>query len=261
MLLADSTFVSPSFYFTYGDYSNKNLSKSFAFYNTSEITKNAFLTIHYDNLSISAKDWSYLQQTFLANSYVNLFPFGMKGTYAQFKGDYSYKPNKFIYNDYTNLYSADLFYYNNLYYFGLSYTYLSVNGILNIKGLTHQKSSQLTLRLEKILSNDLFLSVKPNYSQLTDGRKLLSVSGKVHYLLSSQLLLKAGGMIGKRAYYFDSDLLTIYNQDDTQKSLYFGQIEYSFNNSLKLITAFQRTNFQSYAINYFVVGLKSNFFF
>lgn len=261
VLWADSTFVSPSFYFTYGDYSNKNFSRSLAFYNTSAITKNSFLTVHYDNLSISATDWNYLQQTFLVGSYLNFFPLGIKGTYAHLIGNYSYRPYTFTYNDYTDLYNFDLFYYKNLYYLGFSFTYLKAKGILNVSGLSKQKVSQVTLRFEKILSNDLFVSIKPNYSQLSDGRKLYSLSGKFHYLLSSQLLLKAGGMIGKRAYYFDSDLLTIYNQDYTQTSLYFGQLEYSVSTSIKLISSYQRTKFQNYSINYFILGIKSNFFF
>ena len=261
VLWADSTLVSPSFYFTYGNYSNKDFSRSLAFYNTTAVTKNSFLTVHYDHLTIDATDWSYLQQTFLANSYFHFFPFGIKCTYAYLKGDYSYKPYQFMYNDFTNLYNLDLFYYKDLYYLGFSFTYLNAKGILNESGLTQQKSSQLTLRFEKIVSNDLFISIKPSYSQLSDGRKLFSLSGKFHYLLNSDLLLKAGGMTGKRAYYFDSDLLTIFNQDETQKLLYFGQMEYSPTNFLKIISSFQRTEFQNYSINYFVLGIKSNFFF
>jgi hypothetical protein len=261
VLWADSTLVSPSFYFTYGNYSSKDLSKSYAFYNTSGITKNYSLTVHYDNLLITGTDWNYLQQTFLAGNYFNFFPFGIKLTYAHLKGDYSYTPYPIKYSDFTNLYNLDLFYYKNLYYLGLSFTYLDAKGILNITGLTQQKVSQLTLRLEKIVFNELFVSIKPNYSQISDGRKLFSLFGKFHYLLSSQLLLKAGGMIGKRAYYFDSDLLTIYNQDYTQTSLYFGQFEYSVSSSIKLISSYQHTKFQNYSINYFILGIKSNFFF
>ncbi len=261
VLWADSTLVSPSFYFTYGNYSSKDLSKSYAFYNTIGITKNYFLTVNYDHLLISGKDWNYLQQTFLASNYLNFFPFGVKLAYAHLKGDYSYTPYPYTYSDYTNLYNLDLFYYKNLYYLGFSYTYLHAKGNLNITRLTQQNASQLTLRFEKIFSNDFFLSIKPNYSQISDGRKLYSLSGKFHYLLSSQLLLKAGGMIGKRAYYFDSDLLTIYNQDYTQTSLYFGQLEYSVSSSIKLISSYQHTKFQNYSINYFILGIKSNFFF
>lgn len=260
-LKADSTLVSPSFYFTYGNYSSKDVSKSYAFYNTSEITKNYFLTVNYDNLLITGKDWNYLQQTFLASNYVNLFPIGVKLTYAHLKGDYSYTPYRYSYSDYTNLYNLDLFYYKNLYYLGVSYAYLHAKGNLNIYSLAQQTASQLTLRFEKIVSNDFFLSIRPNYSQISDGRKLYSLSGKFHYLISPRLLLKAGGLIGKRAYYFDSDLLTIYNQDYTQTSLYFGQLEYSTSPSIKLISSYQYTKFKNYSINYFILGIKSNFFF
>jgi len=260
-LQADSTFVNPSFYFTYGNYSSKEVSKSYAFYNTIAITNNYFMTVHYDNLTITGKNWNYLQQTFLVGNYINLFPLGVKFSYAHLKGDYSSPPSSFTYSDFTDLYNLDLFYYKNLYYIGISFTYLNANGILNTAGLTQQKVSQLTLRLEKIVSNDFFISIKPNYSELSDGRKLYSLSGKVHYLLSRDLLIKAGGMIGKRAYYFDSDLLTIFNQDYTQTSLYFGQLEYSASPHTKIISSFQRAKFQNLSINYFVLGIKSNFFF
>lgn len=126
-------------------------------------------------------------------------------------------------------------------------------------GILQQSTNQFTGRLEWIAGPRIFLSLKPSYVKPKDGRSLTSVAGKIHYLPVNQLLLKVGGMIGKRAYYFDSDILTIFNQDETQKNLIFGQLEYSPVKQFTLILAVQHTEFETFSINYYIAGIKTNF--
>ncbi len=258
----DSVYVSPSFYYTYGDYSNKNSSNSFAFYNTLQLSKRFFLINSYDNLKITARDsikWNYNQQMLSAGLFGNYFPYFLKFTYAHIKGDFKLKDYDFgSYSDYSNLFNFDFMYYQNLFYYGISYTFINSHGILTIDSLSKQSAHQLNLKLEYIIHPQIFLSIKPNYSKIEDGRNLLSTAFKIHYLPLPELLIKAGGFAGERAYYFDPDLLIIFNQNETQKLQVFGTVEYFPSYLLKLAVSFQHSEFAGYSINYYTAGVRLN---
>lgn len=251
---ADSTYLSPSVYYTNGVYREGRTSNSLAFYNVLQLTKNFYLVNHYDHLEVKSSEWDYMQQTFLAGIFIDVLPLLMKFNYAHYKGDYNHLPFHYKYSDFTNLYSGDIFYYTDGFYLGAAYTHL------NKIGYENRMINQVTLRLEKILSDDIFISLKPSYTKLSDGQNLFSAAIKMHYLINSNLLLKLGGFGGERAYYFDTDLLTIFNQDDIQRYQLFAQAEYSFIKELKLIIAYQHTKFNLFEINYFIAGIKASLF-
>ncbi len=260
--VAGSTYVSPSFYFTYGDYSNKNVSTSFVFYNTLQLTEKFFLVNSYDNLTITAPNsagWSYKQQMLSGGVFANFFPFYYKFTYAHLKGDFKLKGYSGAdYSDYSNLYNLDFVYYKNLFYYGFSYSYINSHGVLTADSLEKQSAHQLSLKLEYIIHPKVFLSLKPNFSKIEDGRNLYSVAYKIHYLPLPELLFKVGGFIGERAYFFDPDLLIIFNQNETQKLQVFGTVEYFPSYLLKLAVSFQHSEFAGYSIDYYTAGVKLN---
>lgn len=263
-LKADSTFFSTSFFYTHGAYSESRKSNSFAFYNTVGITNNIYLIAHYDHLPIKSRDWEYLQQSFLGGLFVDIFPYYLKFNYAHYKGKFNYLPVPDEYSDFTNLYSTDLFYYTDGYYFGIAYNYLNLIGEtydeFGFKDFSKKTVNQLTLRIEKILSYDLFLSLKPSFTKVSDGRVLFSLALMMHYLLLPEILIRIGGFAGERAYYFDSDLLTIFNQDPTQKYQAFIQSDFSITNDLKFIAAYQHTKFTLFEINYYIAGIRTSLF-
>ena len=184
---------------------------------------------------------------------IDLFPYYFKINYAHYVGDYNYKPFEFSYNDYTNLYNLDFFHNLDWYYWGLSYSHLNQIGFAN------SSSHQVTLRLEKILSNELFVSLKPSFTRLNDGKNLFSASLKLHYAPMTELVFKIGGFAGERAFYFDSDLLTIFNQNSIQKYQVFGQIEYSPIILFKLTAGYQHNRFADFNVDYLYAGVKANF--
>lgn len=267
---SDSTYLSPSIFYTIGDYSSSESSRSLAFYNTLQLSRQFYLITAYDNLSIENEDSDYLQQTFLGGGYVNLFPFTLKFNYGYFNGDYSYpiydtsasagggnNPNKIdevVTTDITHLFNADLIYYFDWNYIGGSYTFI------NQTEITPLSVHQVTLRLERILTDEIFISVRPNYTRSSTGKNLFSSAFKIHYVPIPELTFKVGGFLGQRMLYFDSDLLLIFNQNNIQKYQALGQLEVSPSQNWKLIFGYQHTKFDNFSINYLYAGIKANFY-
>ncbi len=293
---AQQTDISSSYFFTYGirageksSYPNEfMISRSHAGYTTISIDKEYYLSLAYDELyeNKTRKDyknpialdtftapWNYKQRMALAaftysenNNYYKL-------GYAFFKGDFnlysdpSYDISPFKYSDYSNLFFVDYTVYDKSWYFGGGFSYFKAKGILTLDSLKVQSAGQINLRVEKIISAQLFASIKPAYATLKDGRKLLSCAFKLHYQPVRALLLKAGGSVGNRAYYFDADLFTIFNQYETQKTNYFAQAEYTFLSPLTFVLSYQHTRFEPYnqtqlvpyTIDYYIAGIKAKF--
>ena len=244
--------IYPSAYYTYGNYTDGTTSNSFSAY--VPFTWNGFdyLTLGYDNLNIDNPDWSYHQQLFLASGALNFYPFYLKLGYLHIKGDFDFKPFPFEYSDFLNLYGTELLLNVNLFYFGLSFDYSNLigNQALVIK---HYGASLLW-----ILNPDLSFEVKPIYTSVTDGRQLFSTSLNINYSPVKQLLIKLYGFAGERAYYYDEDLLTMFNQNETQKNLVTLRLEYNIIDRLTFIGSYEYTEFQNYIIRYYVGGIKFN---
>ena len=253
LVKADSLSVYPAFYYTYGNYSSNASSNSYAGYVPLVLNLKHTLVLGYDNLRINTTDWKYDQKTYIAGTILSFDPVYLKFNYAYLGGDYA-ENTGYSYKDKTHILNPGIFFRVGRVYLGVSYVHLDMNG-----GIIQQTTNQFTGRLEWIVSQSVFLSVRPSYVRLKDGRNLTSVAAKIHFMPSHKVLLKAGVMIGKRAYYFDPDLLTIFNQDETQKDLIFGQLEYSPGKKFTLILAAQHTSFDTFSINYYIAGIKTNF--
>jgi hypothetical protein len=143
----------------------------------------------------------------------------------------------------------------DLFYFGLHGTYVTGTGYKNVQ------SVQMGFRTDWLMSPSLSLSIDPMYSYVSDGRRLFSLGGDVTVMPITSLKLQLSGFLGKRAYYFNPELLTIYNQDQTQSFLVSGRVEYALWGPLTLVGAYQSTTFTGYKIQYATVGLKGFFTF
>ncbi len=263
---SDSTYLSPSVFYTIGDYTSSESSRSLAFYNTLQISKKLYLITAYDNLSIEDGESEYLQQTFLGGGYVNLFPYTLKFNYGYYKGDLYYtdstivgnnnrnNANELVSTDITHLFNADFIYYFDWNYVGGSYTYI------NQTEITPLSAHQITLRLERILTNEIFISLRPNFTRTSNRKNLFSSAFKIHYAPISELIVKVGGFYGQRMFYFDSDLLLMFNQNYIQKYQMFGQIEILPTQTWKFLFGYQHTKFDDFSINYLYAGIKANFY-
>ena len=263
---ADSVFVSPAYYFTNGDYSTGQSSTSSSYYNTLGLAKNSFVTLHFDDLNIDANTWEYNQKIYLFNFQQNYFPYFLKLNYGNIVGEFNFKPTtdfdykSFTYKDKSKLYNAEITFYNNLFNYGINFTRIFVEGILSTDSLRKQNVNQINLKIENYFNSQIFYSVKPSYNILKDGRKEFSTSIKAQYFFNNKILFSVGGFIGKRSYYFDSDALTLFNQNETQKSQIYYQAEY-FYDKIKFFAMYQTTDFGNYKINYLTAGIKLSGFF
>jgi hypothetical protein len=245
--------IYPSVYYTYGDYSNAITSNSISGY--VPFTWNGFdyITVGYDNLNIDSTYWKYHQQFFLAAGSFNFYPFYLKLGYLHIKGDFEYKPYPgFDYSDFLNLYSAEVLYNVDFLYLGISFDYSNLIGYQALV-IKHYGASLLW-----VINPKFSFELKPLYTSITDGRKLYAASLGLNYSPSKSLTLKLYGFGGERAYYYDEDLLTMFNQNETQKNLASFRVEYDIVNELTLIGNYQYTEFQNYIIRYYVGGLKLN---
>lgn len=247
-----SSKIYPSVYYTYGDYSNSKTSKSVSGY--VPFTWNGFdyITLGYDNLNIDSTFWKYQQQLFLAAGLFNFYPFYIKLGYLHIKGDFNTKRSRYKYSDFLNLYSAKVLYNIDFLYLGVSFDYSNLIGYQALV-IKHYGASILW-----IISQNFSAELKPLYTSVTDGRKLYAASLAFNYSPSKSLTLKIFGFGGERTYYYDEDLLTMFNQNETQKFLTSFRIEYAIVKELTLIGNYQYTEFQDYTIRYYVGGLRLN---
>ncbi len=244
--------LSPSGYYTYGNYSNGNYSNEYSIYTSVYQNRDNRITAGYDNLIINNKEWNYKQQTILIGGLKAIYPFYLKLNYAFVQGNFNYSPYPYNYTDKTNLANIHAIYNLGKTYLGFSYTYLNLKGIKNLTG------NQLNFTFDWIVNSKLTLSIYPNYTIVTDGRNLSSVSARVSYLPVSWFKIITGGFLGKRAYYFNPSYLTLLNQNETQTGAYNIKAEFYFVKPIDIIAAYQYLQFQKYKIVYFTAGLKFN---
>lgn len=244
--------IHPSVYYTYGDYSDRTRSNSISGY--VPFTWNGFdyITLGYDKLSFNNPELKYRQQLFLAAGSFNFYPFYLKVGYLHINGGLDFKPFPSEYSDFLNLYGAEVLYNINLLYLGISFDYSNLIGFHELV-IKHYSASLLW-----IINQKFSVELKPLYTSITDGRKLYASSLAVNYSPTKSLTLKLYGFAGERAYYYDEDLLTMFNQNETQKNLVSFRIEYDVVKELTLIGNYQYTEFQNYIIHYFVGGIKFN---
>jgi hypothetical protein len=237
---------------TSADYSSGRHSEEYSLYPTLAFNNRQFLTFGYDAIGINHPDWRYRQDMALVAASVNLQPWRVRGCYSRIEGKFWLRHFDYHYLDHADLASGEFLYSYAPLTFGLEYSHFSGRGYLR------QQAQQYTLRAERIVSQFLSVSLRPNYSWTLDGRRLYSAYAKATIQpRASRWLFRAGGFLGERAYYFDNDLLLIYNQNETQRSLVFAQADWRVTNGFWLSAEFAHSEFRGYSINYLVAGLRT----
>lgn len=251
------TIISVSPFFTYGKYSNQVSSQSKAIYGTLNFDGDLIFSSGVDFISLKGDQWDYDQNSFYFYTLKKFSSLSIKfsGVYlnGKYKDTISLTPN---YRDDNVSLTTELIYDLNWKYLGIAYNYFS-----STKGYQILKASNLTLRFDTFLDYYTYLSVRPNLYLENSGKKYISLSSKLIHWFSNDFVGNLNFMVGNRRYYFDNDLLTIYNQYEIQKLVVGGGVDYSFIDELTLSAGYQYTEFESFNIKYFFLGLRSKLIF
>ncbi len=245
-----TTFL-PAGYYTAGSYSNGNSSNSYAGYATVAFGGLDYVVAGYDAMTIQSTPWTYDQQFFVVGALKNLYPFYVKLNVGRIEGTFKLAGQRYSYADQTDILNGGFLYNVDVFYVGATYTYMSVSGYTNVR------SHQIGLQGDWLLDPAFNLSIRPLYSRVTDGRSLISVGGEVSYAPWKTLVLRVSGMAGKRAYYFNPDFLTVFNQNETQKSLWGIRMEYTIVSGLTVIGSYQSAGFSGYTVRYAAIGARA----
>lgn len=264
--------VTPSAYYTFGEYTVKEkFSNDYSAFLSVSPNKLDYLVLGFDYLKSEFKDslniynWNYLQKSYFVGIIKEFSPFYFKINYAHISGEFDYKGSFYDYfspyiekgfykyQDYSNLINSELTYRIGYYFLSASYTLMNQYGVKNLE------NQQIALSFGYSNSLFYFAEVRPIYSDLSDGRSLFGAAFKFSLFPNLKTIYKLEGFLGKRAYYFNPESLTIFNQDETQMASVSLRFEYLPINTLRIITSYQHTVFYGYSVNYFIFGVKLNF--
>ncbi|MCS7053158.1 MAG: hypothetical protein NZM09_05435 [Ignavibacterium sp.] len=250
------TIISISPFYTHGKYSNEIDSDSKALYGTLNLDGDLISTFGIDLISLKHNNWDYKQNTYYLSFTKKISDYYVKISGALCKGDYLDNKFSFLnYQDKNFSFTTEFIYKYNWQYYGVGFNYFNSS-----KGWQIVESGNLTLRYEAFLDYYNYLSVRPNIYLENKGKKLISISSKFIHWFNSDFLANISLTIGKRKYYFDNDLLTIYNQYETQKFVFGVALNYSLFNYLTISSGYQHKKFEEYNVNYFFLGFRSEFF-
>jgi hypothetical protein len=234
-----------------------------------------FLTIGYGDQKISHPDWTYDQQMAVGGVLLSYLPFRMKAYYGHIQGKLTYTtvtaPLQSNYSDKADLGSLEAMYSDYRFDLGVAYTRFVGNGIsypgASDGSISRQRTDQITGRITCVIDPRFSLSARHSFVKVSDGRKLYSLYMKAVYAPRPRWIFTAGGFFGERAYYFDNDLLVIFNQNDTQRGMMFGQVETRVWKGFSFSAEYIYTHFdyfsatgipgQDYSVRYVVAGIKS----
>lgn len=245
--------ISISPYYTLGSYSDKTSSKSKALYVITNLNNEYIFSGGIDNIMLKHNQWDYKQNSIFLFGLYHRFPFSLKLSSAYVIGNYS-EQNKQLsnYSDENISITPELIYKFDWNYIGLAFNYF-----VSTKGFQKLKSSSITLRFDKYLDFFTYFSIRPNFYFENSGKKLASIATQIIHWITPEFLVKGKIVIGNRRYYFDNDLLTIYNQYDIQKVVLDFGLEYSLIDEITFSGAYQYTKFEKTTVNYLVIGVRT----
>lgn len=243
----------PSAYYTAGTYSGGARSDSYSGYASISFQRSEYLVAGYDRMLIEASTWSYNQHLFVVGGQKNIYPFYLKINYGGLKGTFILPSVRYSYDDQIDMLNGGVLYNMDLFFVGPTYTYV------NVRGYKTLQCHQVGLLGEWIIDPAFSVSLAPLYTTLTDGRSLVSATALMAYSPAQELVLQVSGLWGKRAYYFNPALLTVFNQDETQENIWSVRAEYTVGGVVTLIGSYQSTEFTGYTVKYLALGVRGRF--
>lgn len=253
-VFADSLNLAVAGFYSRGEYSNSQHSNDFSLYTTLSLNSKYFLSLSGTDIQRNENQWKYNQQMFTGSLYFYEFPYSFQGSYSYIPGKYEEKTSAYTYHEYGNLLHVSARKIFPEFILGFGYTYFTQTGNFSDKSV---KSWEMYL--ERYLHWRLFASVRPLFTRNYDGEGLFSTTLKVNYLPFYGLFLKFSLTAGERSHFFDNELFTFHNQEEKQKFTASISADYYFGSKFAVSPGFFYTEFETFKVNYFIVGLKAFF--
>ncbi len=257
-----------SSYYSVGNYSTSTVSKSLNTYISLEKPKQWFLTGSYLELTFSRDDMgdNYF------NQYILLGKAGVwidnrtnaSAFYAyNFQSGIKYYTEDFIFKIYGG--NAN-YWFNKSTAVGISY----VGGTMTTREFDVSSLSMNKKTTEHSLDNTsihfYYNIYKSLWSHSTGTLTYAKWAGQffmfrenLSFNVTDYLRVNASAGIGRRAFYFDEDLLVMYNQPDVQTASYVVGASIGVTKKIHIIPSFQYDEFDDYIVRYGTVGVRVTF--
>lgn len=249
--------IQPSGYFTYGKYSDKTISNQYSIFLGGSFGYNNYFVVGYDNIKVSNDVWKYDQENYSFGFHYWILDLKtkLKFDFVSIKGKYSDNTTNRPLSDNGTLISPEVSFGVYPFYYGIGYSAFSQ------KGLNKINSSQIYLRADYYPHHKFLITLIPSFHLISDNSKYLSLQTSITYFPIYELSLNSTFSVGARKFYYNPDLMVLFNQIDTQTGNYSFRVNYNFYKNFVASLIYQKSKFTNYEIDYFVIGLKAPFYF
>ena len=265
-------YIHGSSYYSVGTYSTSTISKSLNTYLTVEQPKKWFSTLSYQELTFSRDDMgdNYFNQYILLgkaglwlNNRINLsgfFAYNFQSGMAYYFNGFKYNSQDFIFTVYGG--NAN-YWFNRSTAVGFSYS----GGIRKTSDWSFTNPYTLNETSERAFDNyslHFYCNVyKSIWSQTTGTVTYAKWAGQYFMFrenistnLTDYLRVNVSVGIGRRAFYFDDELLVMYNPPDVQKACYVVGASIGITKNIFVFPSFEYDAFDDYLIRYGTIGFR-----
>jgi hypothetical protein len=246
-------------YYVHGSYSSATVSNTFSASLRVPVERVDALFACVERTGLSDLLWSYDQTLVLLGGIKNLYPFYatamggyLGGTYAPVVSAGMHTPILSVggYSDRIWMGYVELKYNWDLFFFGVAHAYLSYGGWKEVT------SNQTSLIATWLATPRITATVRPVLTGMSDRNRLLSVGGTIRFVPSPGFAFTGGCMVGKRAYFIDTEALSVFNQDYTQTAAYSIQGVLDFAPWGRILLGYQLVTFTAYDIAFITGGFQ-----
>lgn len=246
--------IIPSGYFTYGNYSDNTKSNQLSLFLSTSPNSIDYFVFGYDDISLKNDLWNYTQKNYSAGIHYWFLDYKLKFKIDAILLDGDYNDNYISNPNYLSgvLISPEIIKGIYPFYFGGGYAVFDQSK--NQKFTSHQ----IYLRTDYYPHYKLLISALASLNFSSKDNKLISLQTTLSYFYNYELTFASSFTIGSRRFFYNPDLMVLFNQLETQTSNYSARVDYNFYKNFTATLVYQHSKFSSYSIDYYVFGIKTS---
>lgn len=255
---ARDLFIYPGLYATWGEYDDNSTvdddfsSREFSAYLTISNNDRHFFSAGVSDAHQFGTGWVFDQQFYIAALRTQRYPYNLLAAFGYMHGqlDFNYEFEIPTPPMTGHLYAAELQRHVGKLLAGFqAHTY---------RQSTFDKHIAQTFALRSYypVTSFIGLQMMPGYTWGNRDQRLEFLSGEFYLQPHRKLLLTLGGLLGERLFAFDHNLLVLDNQGGNLESRVFCKLRYRLTSDLSLTGELIRSEYESYAVDYLVLGLS-----